>query len=452
MKLIRKKTIATLLLAVLILTTLFIVPIYAGTEKDVIVAAADRLLDLQSVNDFGWDWIVTDLSAHSEDASSDNLYGATAHGLLDAYEVTGDSKYYDAAKAVADYITAITPGEEDFYRDDKYIVSFDFRFLMRFGSYYAEYISDAWNYQIETPLKTKEGSTLYSFAEPAHVYTAMRARYGDVFGFAVWQASDFGLAAYEMGETDWAAAMAVVIADNLVDMTGVGFAIGAGKALELFSVVNLEGMYDGDIADLVTLLVEGQEDGGYWDYGQSEAPAQDTAYAIMGLVSVGETEVAKKGALWLIETQANGGWLVDNNVVEIAEVNSEAIQALSSLAQSTQAVVISAYTAPPTVSISVLPTDIDFGAIILGETTVFPEKLVITNGPQTNTYVTAELLDDDGFYLASLHYDDIPIVTWVTTITRGGTYSADLSLIVDRYAEAGLHTVTLVFWGEESGS
>ena len=102
----------------------------------------------------------------------------------------------------------------------------------------------------------------------------------------------------------------------------------------------------------------------------------------------------------------------------------------------------------PSVSISVLPTEVDFGNIILGETTVFPQALVITNGPETKTFVTAELIDDDGFYSASLRYDGIPIGTWDTTILKNGEYSASLSLVVDRYAETGLHTATLVFWAE----
>ena len=325
MKLNKIKT--TLLIAVFILSTLFIVPTYAGTEKDVIVAAADRLLDLQSTTDYGWDWIITGLTGHSINPSSDNLYGVTAHGLLDAYEATGDSKYYLAAEDVADHITAIAPGEAEFYRDDKYIASFDFRFLMRFGSDYAEYVSDAWAYQIGTPLKTSDTSETYSFTTAQDVFDAMTARYGTVVGFAVWQASDFGLAAYEMGDTAWAEAMAGIVANNLASMTGEGVAVGAGKALELFSVVNPEGAYDDEIADLVTKLGEDQDASGYWDYEQSEGAPQDTAYAVMGLVSVGETGISKKGALWLIENQeANGGWLTES--VEISEVNSEAIQAI----------------------------------------------------------------------------------------------------------------------------
>ena len=125
--------------------------------------------------------------------------------------------------------------------------------------------------------------------------------------------------------------MADVVNSHLLGMDPVadpGEIIGWGKALELFSVVNPGNIYESAITDLIGKLETAQYPDGHWDGENSEGSQQDTAYAIMGLKSVGATEIARKGVSWLIENQKeNGGWLTGLQV-EYSESDSEALQAL----------------------------------------------------------------------------------------------------------------------------
>ena len=91
----------TLLIAILILSAISVIaptvqaiPIPVVSDYDtVITKAADRLVALQGT-DGGWDWDITGLTAHSGTYPSPvNLFGVTALGLIDAYQITSDSSY-----------------------------------------------------------------------------------------------------------------------------------------------------------------------------------------------------------------------------------------------------------------------------------------------------------------------------------------------------------------------
>ncbi|RLE62703.1 MAG: hypothetical protein DRJ47_10295, partial [Thermoprotei archaeon] len=298
-----------------------------------ILSGTDRLLALQSDTDFGWDWIVTGLTEHSAANSSTNLYGVIALGLLDAYELTGNTSYFDAAKNVADFIMYGNASEGDFYYGwDGYYwgFSFDYRFLVRFSEVsgnttYRDYAIDAWNW-----VKENRGE-YYGDGNQTALYNYMYAHYG-THGGAIWQSADFALAALACGDTAWARNMAEVIRSNLtkIDEADGYKYIGWGKALELFEAVDPT-TYAAEISAVIGNLTDTQNAEGFWDTTPDADAVQNTAYAIMGLMAVGEVDPAVKGAKWLISTQLeNGGW---GTPEEISEVDSEAVQALCDVMQ-----------------------------------------------------------------------------------------------------------------------
>jgi len=309
--------------------------------------AADRLVALQSLEDFGWAWDVTNATGHSP-PSGYNLYGVTALGLIDAYLLTGNESYLVAAENVGDYITYGDPTKGDFwigYDSYGWGYSFDYRFLIRLAevsdnSSYREYALAAWQWQKTTNYTHSDGTPLneiYGYGCQETMYNRMAGNPNLGPSFAVWQASDYGLAALEMGDVAWAFEMAEVIAghiDEIFPETDNCEIIGWGKALELLSAVDPL-TYEGEINALIGKLKEAQEPDGHWDGGQ-DAPTQDTAYAILGLLKAGELDMAQKGAYWLVthqgyqvdETTIEGGWLQTDNT-EYSEITSEALQAIA---------------------------------------------------------------------------------------------------------------------------
>jgi len=105
--------------------------------------------------------------------------------------------------------------------------------------------------------------------------------------------------------------------------------VGWGKALKTFQAVDPTAYAD-EIADIVSILKSHPTFGQKAD-GSFSGWVQDEAYVTMGLVAVGEVEMANRSAVWLVEHQGYGtivgGWkLPDGN--EYSEVTSEAGQAI----------------------------------------------------------------------------------------------------------------------------
>ncbi len=335
------KTITTLLIALFILSMLLIVMPIPSVEansptvkeyKTVVANAADRLIALQSNTDYGWDWNVTGLTEHSAANSSTNLYGVTALGLLDAYELTGNTSYFETAKNVADFIMYGNASEGDFYYGwDSYRFghSFDYRFLVRFAEIsgnttYKDYAIDAWNWV------TENRGENYGDGNQTNMYNYLYSAFGSSHGGAIWQSADYALAALTCDDTAWAENMASVIQSNLTKIDGTDDYryIGWGKGLEMFQVVDPT-TYATEIAAIISNLTDSQNDNGSWGSGENpEGIVQDTAYVIVGLNAAGELETARKGAHWLVSNQEeNGGWLC--SPTEYSEIDSEAIQALA---------------------------------------------------------------------------------------------------------------------------
>lgn len=340
----KTKLLARLMVLVLLVSTLSIVGCvhvkaspdgYTVTDYDnSMVKAVDRLVALQSDKDFGWGWVVTGLTQHSASPSATNLYGVTALGLLDGYELTGNTSYFNASRDVADFIMYGNASEGDFYNGLYYDFghgpswywwgySFDYRYLVRFSEVsgnttYRDYSIDAWNW-----VKENRGQ-YYGDGNQTAMYNYLYAWYG-THGATIWQSADFAMAALVCGDTAWAENMIEVIQNNLtkIDGTDPDRYIGWGKALELFQAVDPT-TYASDITTLIGNLTNSQLPNGSW--GNS---AQGTAYALIGLAAVNEIEVSRKGADWLVGNQsANGGW----ESTEYSEIDSEAAQGLKAVA------------------------------------------------------------------------------------------------------------------------
>ncbi|MEM2130134.1 MAG: right-handed parallel beta-helix repeat-containing protein [Candidatus Bathyarchaeia archaeon] len=293
-------------------------PILVVDYENALIKTADRLVMLQSATDYGWDWVVTGLTSHSSNPSAVNLYGVTALGLLDAYQLTGNSAYFNAAKAVADYLVSLGSSRTHY--------QFDLEFLIIFaeisgdGSYYT-FALNVWAWM-------KANVDRYADGHQVDLYNYYYDRYGGSHGGATWATGDWAIAALELGDNEWAKNMTDVIAANYTKMEPDPQEyqyVGWGKALKAFKAVNPTAYAD-EIADIVGILETRQQpDGSFTGW------IQDEAYLIMGLVSVGKMEMAKNASIWLINNQGYdtivGGWkLPDGN--EYSEVTSEAGQAI----------------------------------------------------------------------------------------------------------------------------
>jgi hypothetical protein len=329
--------------------------------KAAIVKAANRLVALQSVStgpptppDYGWNWVVTGLTSHSANPSDTNIFGVTALGLIDAYMKTDDPTYQTAASNTAGFMKYGNASAGDFWNgippDYNYYwgYSFDYKFLMQFSAEwgdltYASYAQAAWAWQ--TSAASGSGYDLsdlrYMDGNQSYLYNYFVN--GPGWGGA-WQASDYGLAAWEMGDTTWAQHMASVISSNLASMTSVPLGgaskdMGMGWAIKLLVTVDpTRATYGSNITTLINNLKSDQSVDGSWN----DEP-DTTAYVVMGLWAAGEYTTAQRGADWLVATQmSNGGWSA--SPTEYSEVDSEALQALA--ASIVQLKVTSAYDSP----------------------------------------------------------------------------------------------------------
>jgi len=74
-------------------------------------------------DDGGFDWKWNILSDPKPGSSSANQFGVTSKGLIGAYNVTGDTKYLNAAKKAADALKAVIDGGTTPYFQDCWLLS-----------------------------------------------------------------------------------------------------------------------------------------------------------------------------------------------------------------------------------------------------------------------------------------------------------------------------------------
>ncbi|MBA7502305.1 hypothetical protein ES706_00889 [subsurface metagenome] len=341
-----KKKIMTTAITALMLISLIsafqVTPVSANgsvvpDRETAITAAADRLVTLQSSADYGWDWIVTELETHSENASAYNMYGVVILGLLDAYEETGTASYLDAATAMADHMTSGTASNGDFYKQggqQEPAGAYDYQFLMRYAevsenSDYSAYAIALWAWD-------KANTDIY--ASPENLNDALLIwGYGSADpGAASWMLAAYGTAIHAMGDDTFATGCADLIVADLDPETGEEYLVGdhmaLAECLEFLSQLD-SATYNSTIERIIIDLVTAQKAYGCWDNGFA-GTFQDTVYAVRALAVYGGTDgqnAARKGAAWLVANQLDtGGWIDDSggSSEEYSEQDAEGLRAL----------------------------------------------------------------------------------------------------------------------------
>ncbi len=297
--------------------------------KETIVDGADRLVETQN-NDGGWEWMNpdTDPNTYPESYGSyKNTIGVTAQGLLDAYVLTRDKDYLNAAKDAAGYI-------EDLSDQTWRIRGPDIPFLVEL----AEVTGDS-NYadlaksEYEEALTNQGGGTAKGFAE-----SVRDGRQGNPslisWDINLYVQGALALDRYFSGQgfDDNAKDMTEVIYDSLY-VSPVDFDLGDETQSEYWlsntgaiGAFASTGLHSSERNSLLENLIDSQKNDGHFVGVGDGSDAQTTAYAVMSLLKSYQIAPSTEGVDYLKDSQlSNGGW---NYPDENTEVTSEAAQAL----------------------------------------------------------------------------------------------------------------------------
>ena len=302
---------------------------YCLGEYTASLKGADRLVETQN-NDGTWEWANPDLDkTNGEGACPSNIVGVTALGLLNAYQLSGDSRYLDAAKISGDAIVACGYDKDN----DKYY-SQDIEFLARLGEVTGDTTYTNKAVEIMEYFMTQDNRYCpdngCTAAELAAFYQGRLSNPNDA-GYTEWQLASWVRAAQLTGKTTWANDMINEIND---DISGETPYFDITNTEQTYYIIGLSGVISATgNTDAIQKLVDIQNPDGSWI--DPNGAVQDTAYAVMALMNIEETEggicgpyYAEKGAMWLMNNQdVTGGW-IESDSTEYTEVDSEAVQAL----------------------------------------------------------------------------------------------------------------------------
>lgn len=454
-----KRKVFSILFALVLVVSLSLIPASSAAAYSyddytgAITKTANRLVALQSMSDYGWDWIVTDLTAHSGGPSRTNLYGVTALGLIDAYQETNASSYLDKAGLVADMMIGYGTDYEGFHAANLG-QSWDLRFLKAYAeekgdTSYSDFAEGYWAW-IKDPT---HGHPLYADGSQEAFYQ-FYISYPVSPGYAVWDCADFGLTALAMDDTSWASDMAVVVNSHLgeIEATDECRFIGWAKALELLNAVGPT-TYATQITTLIDTLKGTQDTNGNWVGTTDQGTVQNTAYVVMGLASVGEAnsvrEAVAKAADWFVTNQlTNGGWL-ETDGEEYSEVDSEALQAIAAVLDISGSVSMTASYIPK-IGISVTPISVDFGSVTPGTASATKTVAVTNTGNVVEDFsATLENISTPDVYTIGLKIGTSSVSDWSElAVEIGQEKSESLILTVPSGTAPGTYTATLVFWAE----
>ena len=323
-----------ILLSVLMLSVLVLGmgAVSAASSKDIILDAADRIISLQNT-DGSWDWDVTNDNGPSGTTFL-NIAGVTAEVLLDAYEMTGNSDYLNAAEDAGDYII----DGLDALPSNQHFNAFNMVFLQRLSdissdSTYSDYAENKMDDLMDEVDFWKDSSHVICMEDNSTGCTAEELMNAELT-IRDWSTNPSGIVAYDIynfikfakdaGENAFADDMADELEDYMsqssfddsIDYYELGLATG---------ILGLE-MSGKDYSSYINELVSLQESDG----SLVDGAIQDTAYALMAFRVTGEDDAAKEAADFLREEfgyDEYDGWL-ENNAREYSEITSEAAQAL----------------------------------------------------------------------------------------------------------------------------
>ena len=288
-----------------------------NARRPAIVAGANEVVDLQRT-DAGWEgtwfWYVGD------SYNATNLTGVTALGLLEAFNDTKRKPYLMSAIDAADFIMAHLGAGATGTQYAVRTTAPDIIFLHKLS----EITGDA-NYAARALLEW-ENITIF-WPDAASLDTLFRSLNRP----STWDIAFYMEAAFLSGDSDWAAGAAAILADTsdpfYYNSASGWYALNLAASLRALVGCRYYAQYpDAVMALLGSLLPLVDRANGVGGY------AQDTAYAILALNSVGGAARAYANSLgrWLARNaNASGGWTeTDGN--EYPEVDGEAVRALAS--------------------------------------------------------------------------------------------------------------------------
>lgn len=289
--------------------------------------AANRLITLQNING-AWDWVVTDAPGPTSTTYL-NIAGVTAEGLLNAYNLTGNLTYLTAAENTGNYLISNYGSDGSLSTilnsgSNTNINAFNIKFLYDLGSISGNnvYTTEANVLMDKVIAAYPTGSSLLSEDE------AYRGT-SNGEGIIVWDLYNYVNDANLDNNSTWA--------NSLANALNTNSPLNIADTSDPTYILGLSGLVMVGNSSAETALISAQQQSGAnaGSWYDADGQVQDTAYATMALMNVGDAKDAMNGTIWLMNNQNYdsivGGWYdtmgipVNNN--EISEVNSEAIQA-----------------------------------------------------------------------------------------------------------------------------
>ncbi len=314
-------------------STLNVVPDEGGFYS-ALVKGADHLVSQQN-SDGGWAWTASG-------GSSANTFGVTGLGLLDAYEITHDSTYLTKAQLTADHLLGITTPTDLASDNTNKFYSQDIVFLVKAGqlignSAYTSKASALMTHFINEPNRYCNASSTgcITAQDIADAYHNMGSAYAAPSGLTEWQLSSWVEAAKLTGNNSWATDLANIVKSDVIDSAysasldltgGKSYALGLAGALRATAIMGVSN------SDVLTKLVAEQNADGSIKANTNDGIKQTTAYAVLGFAAANDQSDAVSSTAYLAGTQnsTSGGW-TESDGTEYTEVNSEIIQAISSV-------------------------------------------------------------------------------------------------------------------------
>ena len=349
-----KKTTATLLIAIFMISTLSVISVGAYTANNYtmsVLEAADRLVANQN-SDGGFMWRLTSPPG----SSTTNTLGITAMGILKAHELQDKTTYetsmaeaYKYAKNTAPGWTQGTtkwvennPAGVNSWPDITFLVwlaeaaTTDSTLLAAIQSEVSGTsvtdIADLAKARWDDRVDHMGDDDFPNLGTPGTAYAMAiylrDARFGQGLpGLIPWDLEAAVKAALALesyfptqGYITQANDITEVIYDCIygtttyfdhTDSSEICYNLGLAGAIEAFTET---GLHTDKVSELKVLLIGEQNVAGYWDEnsGGDTQSVQSTAYAVMALLAQGEEDAiasAKKGGDWLVSTQdTTGGW------------------------------------------------------------------------------------------------------------------------------------------------
>lgn len=324
------------------LCVFLLISVAFGAERNVntnypfVKQPGDRILALQNSNG-AFDWIITNATGPTS-TTHYNIAGVTGEIFIDAYRMTNDPIYLNAAKKVGDYIvgTPISAAQRQNAFNTVFLyhltdVSSDAQYSTKALQIFTHIKSDS-NYWTAHNGNhcTSSGCLADQLLEADKDY---RGATLVPKGIVVWDLHHFVETAIRSGDNTYALAIANII-DAYLSQPGYvdgidyyEFGLSAG-----ISALKLVGGFDCSM--YVAKLIAKQHPTGYFaSPNYPNEHIQSTAYAMKALKAAGDSLHASQAANFLRTSfgYTSGavsfdGWLEDT--VEYSEVTSEAAQAL----------------------------------------------------------------------------------------------------------------------------